>query len=173
MQKAKMLLVQVDNVTGETLGFAIQQLTMMGAKNVQLLQSLTKKNRPSHVLLIDIPEEKVKEVAFFLVRELGIWGYHIIDSHHYHFDISFVHKRLIVKGLDFEKVFELKVKRIYDQGRLMSLTVEHDFLVDLCQVLHANKFNISVKVLRAALETRLWNFQDRDMLELDLSEFPI
>ncbi|NLA52292.1 MAG: DUF111 family protein, partial [Alcaligenaceae bacterium] len=73
----KILLVQVDHVAGDMMGFAINRLIELGAKNVQLLQAITKKNRPSYVLLIDLPADKLNPVSSFLASELGVWGYHI------------------------------------------------------------------------------------------------
>ena len=52
-----LLLVQTDHLDGETLGNLIGRFYDEGAKNVQVISSLTKKNRPGHLILIDVSPE--------------------------------------------------------------------------------------------------------------------
>jgi uncharacterized protein (DUF111 family) len=79
--------VQVDHLSGEMLGEIWKQLSSKGAKNVQFLSTLTKKGRPGHVLLVDIPPERMNELEDFLVSDLGVCGWHRLLSGHVHVGI--------------------------------------------------------------------------------------
>lgn len=45
-------MVQVDHLTGECVGQAIDHLYGAGAANVQVVSAITKKNRPSYMFLL-------------------------------------------------------------------------------------------------------------------------
>ena len=89
-----LLLVQIDDRSGEVLGHALDELMAMGARNVQLLSSHTKKGRPGNVLLIDLEDGLEPEVAVYLAAELGAWGYHALEARRRHFDVE-LHERLV------------------------------------------------------------------------------
>ncbi|NLJ56487.1 MAG: DUF111 family protein [Firmicutes bacterium] len=172
MKKGKLVLAQVDHVSGETVGFALDKLFELGAKNVQLLQTATKKNRPGYLLLIDLPPDKLELVALFLAEELGIWGYHIMDSAHVHFDITFREKMLYLtrNGVNEGKI-PFNVKYISNAGHLLSIKIEHDFLIDLKKRLEAIDYHFSTSTLRTVLEAQLWNVSKEDIniyLQLEL-----
>jgi len=165
----KILLVQVDHVAGDMMGFAINRLIELGAKNVQLLQAITKKNRPSYVLLIDLPADKLNPVSSFLASELGVWGYHIMDTKHIHFDISFSEKTLLLKGAQKHEKLLFKVKHISNQDELISKTIEHDFLILLNKLIREQGYFISINALRSTIEAILWSKEgESDVIELEL-----
>ena len=63
MSDAVLILAQIDDASGELLGRVLEQLTDLGAKNVQLLANVGKKGRPGYTLLVDIPGDAEQEVA--------------------------------------------------------------------------------------------------------------
>jgi uncharacterized protein (DUF111 family) len=89
-KKSRLILVQVDSVSGEVLSFAIGKLMELGANNVQLVPTITKKNRPGNIIIIDTDADKEKMVADFLAKELKVSGYHRIDTSHVFHKITFV-----------------------------------------------------------------------------------
>ena len=48
-----LMLVQTDDLSGEQVGYAIQQLIELGVDNVQVMPTVTKKNRHAYLVLID------------------------------------------------------------------------------------------------------------------------
>jgi uncharacterized protein (DUF111 family) len=86
----RLLLAQVDDVSGEIIGFFISRVMDKGARNVHVIPTLTKKNRPGYILLIDIEPSVEESVGMFMARELGIAGYHILDTSHAYSRVSFV-----------------------------------------------------------------------------------
>lgn len=166
-KKSKLLFVQVDHIPGEILGFAIGRLMELGANNVQLVPTITKRSRPGNIIVIDIDAKDETDIAEFLARELSVPGYHGIDTNHICQSISYTSKMLniIVNGVS-EKL-ECKIKRIGDPSRPLSVSVEHDFLVEVKDLL-IKKFDrpIPLNELRALIECKIREPGDQIAIEL-------
>lgn len=128
-KKSRLLLAQVDNVTGETLGFAVEKLMELGARNIQVIPAITKKNRPGSILLIDTDLSKEKNISDFLVRELKLSGYHRIDTSHVFQKITFAKKKLCLKVNGEKNFIECEIKITGDPSNPISVGVEHSALV--------------------------------------------
>lgn len=83
-KKGIVLLVQVDHLSGETIGTVIDDLYEAGAHNVQVLSSITKKNRPGYVFLIDGNETHLAAIEQIILLELGATGWHLLHTGHRH-----------------------------------------------------------------------------------------
>ena len=64
----------VDDVTGETLGYLVQELLNHGAKDVSIISTTTKKNRPGHLLSVIAAPEDEERLAYLLIAETGSLG---------------------------------------------------------------------------------------------------
>ncbi|MCC7548636.1 MAG: DUF111 family protein [Burkholderiales bacterium] len=143
-----LLLVQVDDATGETLQHATQQILAAGARNVQILSSSTKKGRPGHVCLIDLPTEREDDVALLLGTELGVWGYRILQASHRHFDIRLEERRVVAGTIEHV----VRCKYVRKGERLLAVKAEHDDLVRLQERLAAAGHARALRTLRAEVE---------------------
>lgn len=163
-----LILVQVDDATGETLQHVTDRVIAAGARNVQILGTTTKKGRPGHVYLIDLPSEREDDVATILAVELGAWGYRILESRHRHFDIRLERRSVHVARGDDAVNTEVRCKYIRNGGRLLAVKVDHDDLVRLQAVLAQQGADVSVRVLRTACEREAWRSPDAEALAVDL-----
>lgn len=73
-----LFLVQDDHLSGELLGSAIEYLYAVGARNVQRVPSVTKKNRPGQAIFIDAPVNLAQGIERLIVEELASTGWHRI-----------------------------------------------------------------------------------------------
>ena len=163
-----LILVQVDDATGETLQHVTSRVIDAGARNVQILGTTTKKGRPGHVCLIDLPSEREDEVAAILAVELGAWGYRILESRHRHFDITLEPRHVQVAHGGQTLSAEVRCKYIRNAGRLLAVKADHDDLVRLQAALAQRGVEVAVRVLRAACEGEAWREPDVQRLHLDL-----
>lgn len=69
-----MLETDVDDVTGEVLGYATERLMKMGALDVTLIPSYRKKGRPGYVVRVLARVEDGGRLARTLIEELGTLG---------------------------------------------------------------------------------------------------
>lgn len=155
MGKGTIILAQVDHADGEALGHSIERLYDLGARNVQVLSAVTKKNRPGYVLLVDLPAERVEDTAMYLGTELGIWGFHLLGTEHVHFDIAFREVPLKLISGQQEISYPLRVKYIRNDGRLIKIKLDYDQMAEIQRVLAEQDCHYALDALRAALTARL------------------
>jgi uncharacterized protein (TIGR00299 family) protein len=70
----------VDDVSGETLGYAIERLLQAGAKDVSIIPTTTKKNRPGHLVSVVAQPEQEELLTHLLLVETGSLGVRVIRS---------------------------------------------------------------------------------------------
>jgi uncharacterized protein (DUF111 family) len=127
----------------------------LGAHNVQLISSITKKNRPGNILIIDTDDKHEGEIARFLIRELKISGYHRIDTSHIFQRVTLSQKNLVIRINGKKRTFHCEIRIIGDPSNPLSVDVEHDALVKLQKALRAQKKELSLSELKTAIESRL------------------
>ncbi|MCL4477007.1 MAG: DUF111 family protein [Nitrospirae bacterium] len=167
MKEAQLLFAQVDHVSGEVTGFAIGKIMELGANNVQLIPTITKKNRPGNIIIIDSDAEHEGEIARFLASELKISGYHKINTTHVFQKVSFLKKHLNIKVNGGTSSFQFEVKIIGDPSEPLSVDIEHDFLVNVQEILNINlNYSISLSELRTLIESKLKESGDEISVEI-------
>ena len=107
MDSVKIIETNVDDVSGEILGYLIEKIMKVGAKDISIYPGITKKGRPTNLISIMCDDEKMETITDILVLETGTLGIRISDSN-----------RLIVSRTDhsfsltFEgKSFEINYKK--------------------------------------------------------------
>ena len=150
-----LLMAQVDDVPGELIGEFIQRVTETCARNVQVLPSITKKNRPGYVIYVDAPQSLETDIATLFGAELGTWGYRVIAAEHKHFDIERFTAHVNIHSAQGEHAFELRAKRISSAGAFSRVKAEYDDLSAICQSLRENGTPASLTEVKAAVESAL------------------
>ncbi|GCC11120.1 hypothetical protein IPdc08_01168 [archaeon] len=133
-----LLETNLDDITGEIIGYIINKLMVEGALDVQVIPAITKKNRPSYILSVickDIDKEKFLSLIFSETGTLGI-------------RMSKERMRVVaereIKEIKVElegKKFNVRVKISKDNsGNIISLKAEYD---DCTRI--SNELNIPLK----------------------------
>jgi uncharacterized protein (DUF111 family) len=94
--EGSLLFVQIDHLSGDLLGEALTRLCSVGAMNVQLLPTLTKKGRPGQLLLIDVRHDQLASVEETLLAEFGVTGWHRLVTQHVVFSTENLSRNLTV-----------------------------------------------------------------------------
>ncbi|MBQ8026353.1 MAG: DUF111 family protein [Oscillospiraceae bacterium] len=162
----KLMIAQVDHAGGEIIGHSMNRLYELGCKNVQLLQSATKKNRPGYVFLLDLPDTCVEAVALYMGTELGIWGYHLLESTHIHFDVDYRSVQLSITAAGRYHRYLLRPKYISHDGRLINIKFDYKQVAELQQLLAADGCFCTLERLRALLDTEMRKDVQAQVLEL-------
>ena len=116
-QAGNLLFVQVDHLSGELLGDALEQLYAAGATNVQILSTVTKKGRPGNLIVIDALSDKLDAVERVVVTELGVTGWHRMTTQHVHVRTEIVTRRLTILTPTSTLQEEVRGKRLADDGK--------------------------------------------------------
>ncbi len=166
-KKARLILAHLDHLSGEVTGFAVGKIMELGANNVHLIPTTTKKNRPGNIIIIDRDAGIEEKIAGFLAKELKISGYHRIDTTHFFQRVSFCEKSINFERDGKRKSIPCKVKVIGDPSEPLATAIEHDFLVEVQEMLKEvfDSF-FSLSELRATIESRLKESGDEITLKM-------
>lgn len=80
--KVSILETNLDNITGEILGHSFNSLMDAGALDVTVIPTLTKKNRPGHLLRVITKPKDSAKVSEAIIRETGTLGVRMIPYVH-------------------------------------------------------------------------------------------
>ncbi len=64
----------LDDVTGEVIGYTIDRVMKAGAKDISVVPMTTKKNRPGYILKVITSRENVERLSMLLMEETGTLG---------------------------------------------------------------------------------------------------
>ena len=132
-----MIETNIDDISGEIVGNMIERLTESGAKDVTVLQGLSKKNRPTHLIRVISDQTRVNTILEILFRESGTIGVRIQEIQRVILPRSIV----TVPVKIHDNFFNIHVKITKDSyGRTITMKPEFQDVVDV-----ALRSGISVK----------------------------
>ncbi len=163
-----LILAQIDDRSGEVLGAALEELMGLGARNVQVLSSVTKKGRPGNVLLVDVEATLEPDVGAFLAVELGVWGYHVLETGHRHFDTVMKERSVTVIGGDHRTTLVMPCKFFHQGTRLLRVKVERADVEVLQRFVAQIDDGCSSETVRSRIEDEVRRRPDAQEIEVRL-----
>ncbi len=139
-----LFIVEVDHISGECAGAAINRFYDAGASNVQAIPAITKKNRPSYVYLIDCKPQYADEIEKTITTELSTGGWHRIQTEHRYIKNQIIPKDIIIKN-NCEKYDFTVHGKLFESG---CIRPEHDS-VEALRSFASNKFSESITYTEA------------------------
>lgn len=135
-KKGTIFIAQVDHLSGECIGQTIDLFYNRGASNVQVIPTITKKNRPSYIFFIDCREQYIDDIEETIFKELNTGGLHRIETIHKYLRNEFIKLNITINFK--EKLFDflLEGKKIGDGD----INPESDNIIDLKKKIYS-KFN--------------------------------
>jgi pyridinium-3,5-bisthiocarboxylic acid mononucleotide nickel chelatase len=144
-----MIETNIDDISGEIIGNMIEQLTKSGAKDVTVLQGISKKNRPTHLIRIISDQTQVNTILEILFRESGTIGARIQEVRRIILPRSIVTVPVKIHN----NFFNIHVKITKDSyGRTITVKPEFQEIVDI-----ASRTGISVKQALDLTNAQLFN----------------
>ncbi len=151
----RLIMAQVDDVSGELMGEFIARAEAIGARNVQVVPSLTKKNRPAYLIYLDVPAALERVAGRLLGAELGCWGYRVLEAQHRHFRVQRHELALTVhRGAATHRAV-VRAKTVSDDDERLRVKAEHDDLAAVCAALRAHGAELPLATLKTAIEACL------------------
>jgi len=125
-EEVYVLETNVDDVSGEALGFILRKLLNEGALDVSLIPAVSKKSRPAHIVKVLAYEDKVSDLVNTMIRDLGTLGVRVLKVGRYAVPVR-EYKELTLSVN--ERSFSIKVKVCKDSdGRVIRVKPEFDDL---------------------------------------------
>ncbi len=101
--KVSILETNLDNVTGEVLGHCFDRFLSAGALDVTIIPTITKKNRPGHLLRVITKPEDSGVVSEAMIRETGTLGVRMLNYVHRNIaERKIIPIKLYINGINFE-----------------------------------------------------------------------
>ena len=111
--------VQADHLRGEEIGGAIRRLYDAGAHNVNVVPSVTKKNRPGYVFFIDTDEAGRDTVEDAIQLELRVSGWHCVPTRHSYLTVNVVKRTLRIEADGKSVPFQAEIKIAYGAEKIV------------------------------------------------------
>lgn len=140
-----LIIAMCDNITGEVVGESFDRLYEAGAKNVQVMNTVTKKNRPGYLYTIDCDEASLDSIENVLITEIGTTGWHRIHSEHCYTDVDYLEKE--IKFLYEENTMIEKIACKYSPNVPEPYRIERESLEQLSEKIW-NVFKIRISKQR-------------------------
>lgn len=148
-----LILVNVDDISGEVIPHIIEGLMDRGAENVHAIQSITKKGRLEYIFLVDAPEKHIETLGAFLVTEVGTIGMRILESRHICFEYRFKQMRLTAETTQEPQQAMVRVKEVLDdEGEVVSVKAEYEDLREAVVQFERAGAGVSLTALKRTVE---------------------
>lgn len=120
----------VDDVTGEVIGYAIERLLLEGAKDVSVIPMYTKKNRPGQIIKVIAEQKDTQHLTKVLIDETGTLGVRV-----YPCERHVINREVFMVNLQLMGNLEtVKVKVSKDEeGNIIRIKPEFEDLKRLAQ----------------------------------------
>lgn len=143
------LFVQTDHISGEIIGSAIDDLYKAGAFNVQVLSSVTKKNRPGYLFFIDVAVDYNPKIEAIIINELGATGWHRMESDHRHVGTRVIQHTVVFETPNGAVSLPVNIKVLKDLPERMR--PEHADCLRLREALSQNGLHLSLNEITQAI----------------------
>lgn len=137
----------IDDVTGEVLGYTIEKLTSLGALDVSVIPTTTKKGRPGYIVKVISSVEHVQDLMVSMLRELGTLGVRVSKVGRYVVPV----REFKELRIDLGREYVVRIKVCKDEGGNV-IRVKPEF-EDLKMI--AKELNIPVRELLERLYREL------------------
>ncbi len=113
----------LDNVSGEVIGYTIEKLMVEGALDVSVITILMKKGRPGFLIKVLTKPKDAERLAHMLMLETGTLGVRVLSScHRYKLERRMLKFDIKLSGQKFKP----RVKIASEDGKVVGLATEYE-----------------------------------------------
>lgn len=152
VDSVKILETNVDDVSGEVLGGLIEKLMDKGAKDVSIYHGITKKGRPTSLVMVICDGQKVESLTDTLIHETGTLGVRVSESSRLVVPRTTHSLKVSISG----KTFEVNYKKSAFKGK-SNFKIEFDDLKTI-----SNSISKSIKDTESFLRKEIEQIEDAD-----------
>jgi len=157
----------VDDLPSEELPYIIERTLEMGAKNVHVLNALTKKGRMEYIILVDVNEKYLDDITSLLALEFGTLGIKAFHTDHIMLPFEIVSKNVKVKAKNTLLESKVQVKYLKkDKNKVISLKSEYEDVKSMALTLNSKGIKIPLSKLKTIIEAEAYKkiLQEEDIV---------
>src|SRR5271157_6005820 len=125
-----LLETNIDDVSGEIVGHAVDRLLAEGAKDVCVIPMFTKKNRPGQIVKVVADQKDAKRLSLVLIEETGTLGVRVYPCERHIINRELSSVDLLVGGT--KELVKVKIAKDTD-GSIIRIKPEYDDLKRLAE----------------------------------------
>ncbi|MDH5443822.1 MAG: LarC family nickel insertion protein, partial [Hadesarchaea archaeon] len=123
LQEIALLETNVDDVSGEVVGYTIEKLLAEGALDASAVPVLMKKGRPGFLIKVLVKPKDAERLAHVLMSETGTLGVRVLPTmHRYALEREIVQVDIKLAG----RKFKPRVKVARERGNLVGFAAEYE-----------------------------------------------
>ena len=140
----------IDDVSGEIVGYTVDRLLAEGAKDVSVIPMFTKKNRPGQIVKVIADQKDAQHLSEVLIAETGTLGVrvHLCQRHIVTREVCTIN--LTVEGI--KESVKIKISK-NSSGRIVQVKPEFDDLKRLAEKTHKPLRELAELAVAKAKET--------------------
>jgi uncharacterized protein (TIGR00299 family) protein len=120
----------IDDVSGEIIGYCVERLLAEGAKDVSLIPMYTKKNRPGQIIKVIADQKDAKHLSDVLIAETGTLGVRVYFCERHIMPRESCSVDLVIGGV--KEPIKVKVSK-NSKGEVIRVKPEYDDLKRLAE----------------------------------------
>jgi hypothetical protein len=120
----------VDDVSGEIVGHAVDRLLVEGAKDVSIIPMFTKKNRPGQIVKVVADQKDAQRLSRLLIEETGTLGVRVYYCERHIINREPCSVDIFVNGV--KELVKVKIAKDAD-GNIIRIKPEYDDLKRLAE----------------------------------------
>ena len=152
-----LIMTTIDDLPPEGIPSITDKIMDSGAKNVHIINALTKKGRMEYIVLVDFEEEYFDDISSLLALEFGTIGMKIFKHEHKRFPYELIEKKVLISINDSSLESVAKIKYLFsDDNKLISLKAEYEDLKLLAKDLNQKGYDISFSKLKTIIEAEAY-----------------
>ncbi len=156
LEQISILETDVDDISGEIIGNLIDELEKKHVLDIQILHSLTKKNRPSHVIKVLCYPEQIFDLIEIIIQEIGTLGVRFNTVNR-----VCIERKIETKNIQIdERIYEVDYKISFIESKkgveLINIKPEYE---DLKKV--SIKSGLSIKKVQLLVQSELKHIYDK------------
>lgn len=146
-------MIQADHISGEVIGTVVEDFYRAGAFNVQVIPTITKKNRPGYLFFIDIAPGDNNAIEHIIISELGVTGWHIINSVHHHVAADIMEREVVFGTPEEPLRFKALIK--IQRARPEQMRPEHSSCLAIRECLREKSIFLSLNEIYQSIVKQL------------------
>ena len=150
-------MITVDDLPTEGLPYIIERTMERGAKNIHVLNGITKKGRVEYIFLVEVSKKSLEDISAFLALELGTLGMKIFHTDHIKLPFEIISRKVVVETENTQLEIEVQVKYLKnDNDQVISLKAEYEDIKKIALKLESRGISIPLAKLKTVIEAEAY-----------------
>jgi uncharacterized protein (DUF111 family) len=152
-----LLMITVDDLPAEGLPYIIEKTIETGAKNVHVLNAITKKGRMEYIFLVDVKRKSFEDVSSLLALELGTLGIKTLNTEHTMLPFEIISRNVTIKTKNDQHDSKVQVKYLKNKdNQIISLKAEYEDIKNMASDLETKGIIIPLSKLKTLIEAEAY-----------------